>query len=30
VGRLQPVRVDGALFVAAHLSRDDAPRPDSD
>jgi PAS domain S-box-containing protein len=30
VGRLQPVRVDGALFVAAHLARDDAPRPESD
>ncbi len=29
VGRLQPVRVDGKLFVAAHLERDDAPRPDS-
>jgi PAS domain S-box-containing protein len=30
VGRLQPVRVDGKLFVAAHLARDDAPRPDAD
>jgi len=29
VGRLQPVRVDGKLFVAAHLQRDDNPRPDS-
>jgi PAS domain S-box-containing protein len=29
VGRLQPVRVDGKLFVAAHLERDEAPRPDS-
>jgi len=27
VGRLQPVHVDGRLFVAAHLTRDDAPRP---
>jgi len=27
-GRLQPVRVNGRLFVAAHLTRDDAPRPD--
>jgi len=27
VGRLQPVHVDGKLFVAAHLTRDDAPRP---
>jgi hypothetical protein len=27
VGRLQPVWVDGKLFVAAHLTRDDAPRP---
>ena len=26
-GRLQPVRVDGRLFVAAHLTRDDTPRP---
>jgi PAS domain S-box-containing protein len=25
--RLQPVRVDGRLFVAAHLWRDDSPRP---
>lgn len=29
-GRLQPVRADGKLFVAAHLSRDDRPRPDPD
>jgi PAS domain S-box-containing protein len=29
VGRLQPVRVDGRLFVAAHLVRDESPRPDS-
>jgi hypothetical protein len=29
VGRLQPVRVEGKLFVAAHVARDDAPRPDS-
>ncbi len=29
VGRLQPVRVEGRLFVAAHVARDDAPRPDS-
>ena len=28
-GRLQPVRVDGRLFVAAHLTRDDSPRPSS-
>jgi PAS domain S-box-containing protein len=27
VGRLQPVRVDGKLFVAAHMARDEAPRP---
>jgi hypothetical protein len=27
VGRLQPVTVNGKLFVAAHLARDDAPRP---
>ena len=26
-GRLQPVRVDGRLFVAAHIARDDSPRP---
>jgi protein-histidine pros-kinase len=25
--RLQPVHADGQLFVAAHLKRDDAPRP---
>jgi len=29
VGRLQPVRVDGRLYVAAHVSRDVAPRPES-
>jgi PAS domain S-box-containing protein len=28
-GRLQPVRVNGRLFVAAHLTRDDAARPDT-
>ena len=28
VGRLQPVRVDGRLYVAAHLTRDDSPRPE--
>ena len=28
-GRLQPVRVDGRLFVAAHLTRDEKPRPDA-
>jgi len=28
--RLQPVRVDGRLFVAAHLRRDDDPRPDDE
>ena len=28
VGRLQPVTVDGKLYVAAHLTRDDAPRPE--
>lgn len=27
-GRLQPVRVGGKLFVAAHVRRDDSPRPD--
>jgi rsbT co-antagonist protein RsbR len=27
VGRLQPVVVDGRLFVAAHLEIDEAPRP---
>lgn len=27
-GRLQPVRVDGKLFVAAHLQRDNEPRPE--
>ena len=26
-GRLQPVTVDGRLYVAAHLTRDDASRP---
>ncbi|HEY7946939.1 MAG TPA: PAS domain S-box protein [Acidimicrobiales bacterium] len=30
VGRLQPVTVNGKLFVAAHLERDDSPRPDPD
>jgi PAS domain S-box-containing protein len=30
VGRLQPVTVNGRLFVAAHLERDDAPSPDPD
>jgi len=25
--RLQPVHLDGRLFVAAHLRRDDTPRP---
>jgi len=30
VGRLQPVRVDGRLFVAAHIRRDDSPRPDGE
>jgi hypothetical protein len=30
VGRLQPVRVDGVLFVAAHITVDEAPRPDPD
>jgi PAS domain S-box-containing protein len=28
-GRLQPVRVDGRLFVAAHLTRDGSTRPSS-
>ena len=28
VGRLQPVHVDGKLFVAAHLTVDPEPRPD--
>jgi len=28
-GRLQPVRVDGRLFVAAHLARDESPRLES-
>ena len=27
VGRLQPVTVNGKLFVAAHITRDEAPRP---
>ncbi|HWX25440.1 MAG TPA: PAS domain S-box protein [Vicinamibacteria bacterium] len=27
-GRLQPVTVNGKLFVAAHLARDDSPRPE--
>jgi hypothetical protein len=26
-GRLQPVMVDGKLFVAAHMAPDAAPRP---
>jgi len=26
--RLQPVRVDGRLYVAAHLRLDDSPRPE--
>jgi PAS domain S-box-containing protein len=26
--RLQPVQVNGRLFVAAHLTRDGTPRPD--
>jgi len=29
-GRLQPVTVGGKLFVAAHITRDDAPRPTED
>jgi PAS domain S-box-containing protein len=29
VGRLQPVRVDGKLFVAAHIERDETSRPES-
>jgi len=29
-GRLQPVFVDGRLYVAAHIARDDAPRPDEE
>jgi PAS domain S-box-containing protein len=29
IGRLQPVHVDGKLFVAAHMTRDDALRPES-
>src|SRR5271166_4827531 len=29
VGRLQPVRVDGKLFVAAHIERDESPRDES-
>ena len=28
--RLQPVQVAGKLFVAAHVQRDDSPRPDKD
>ena len=28
VGRLQPVQVNGKLFVAAHLTPDPEPRPD--
>jgi hypothetical protein len=27
-GRLQPVTVLGKLFVAAHMARDDSPRPE--
>ena len=27
-GRLQPVTVDGSLFVAAHITVDEDPRPD--
>lgn len=27
VGRLQPVTVNGKLFVAAHITRDESPRP---
>jgi hypothetical protein len=27
-GRLQPVFVDGRLYVAAHMARDETPRPD--
>jgi len=27
--RLQPVHVGGRLYVAAHLTRDDSPRPES-
>ncbi len=30
VARLQPVRVEGKLFVAAHFARDEADRPDPD
>jgi len=29
-GRLQPVHVDGKLFVAAHITVDESPRPDPD
>lgn len=28
--RLQPVTVDGRLYVAAHVERDEAPRPPKD
>ena len=28
--RLQPVQAEGRLFVAAHLQRDEAPRPPKD
>ena len=30
VARLQPVRVEGKLFVASHFARDTAARPDPD
>ncbi|HEY3943221.1 MAG TPA: PAS domain-containing protein [Acidimicrobiales bacterium] len=26
--RLQPIRVEGRLYVAAHITRDDSPRPE--
>jgi len=29
-GRLQPIRIEGRLYVAAHLTPDDEPRPESD
>ena len=29
-GRLQPVRVDGRLYVAAHIARDEGERPAAD
>jgi len=28
--RLQPVHVDGRLYVAAHVQRDESPRPEKD